>query len=146
MKTVTRYVSDDGIEWQDQQSAETRDKMVADVADAMSELKQTPGTGNWEGYVQQSAAAVQRCREKLFEIANVEGVLKWWIASQKADHGKTDADIIAFHPSWMGRVLDGQGPLSAAYSRLCAIDRQHREWDQPYYAQNPGEGKDVCVG
>jgi hypothetical protein len=76
-------------------------------------------------------------REQLFAIANQDGVLKWWIDDQKKK-GQTDAELIACHPSWFCRMLDGgHAPLDRAYNRLCCIDEQNREWNQPYFAMNP---------
>jgi len=148
MQVVTRYKANDGSEWQSEDDCKSRDSMIAEVALAMSTLKATPTDCNWKGYVQQDANTVKRCKETLFAIANREGVLKWWIDRQKQEHGKTDADLICnTHASWFGRMLDGgHDPLGRAYSRLCAIDADSREWNQPYYAMNPGEGEMVCVG
>jgi hypothetical protein len=122
--------------------------MITEVNRAMSLLKETPKECNWKGYVQQNATAVIRCKEMLFAIANQEGVLKWWIDRQKQDHGRSDFDLIhTTHASWFGRMLDGgHDPLGRAYSRLCSIDDQNREWNQPYFALNPSEGVPVCVG
>lgn len=147
MRAIKRYQAVDDSEWETAEEAEARDRMVADVTDALSELKPTPDECNWNGYVQQDPDAIQRCREKLHAIANAEGVLKWWIDDQKQSWGKTDADIIALHPTWQGRMLDGgHVPLSRAYSRLCAIDEEGREWNQPYYAVNPEKGENICAG
>ena len=147
MKTVTRYEASDGSIWSSVRDAEFRERLIEDVKAAMSGLKPYPSESNWNGYVQQCPNAVQLCKEKLHRIANVEGVLKWWFDSQKVDHGKTDKDLIACHPSWPARMLEGShGPLSSAYHRLMRIDDSSREWNQPYYADNPGTGKDVCVG
>lgn len=148
MQVVTRYKANDGSEWQSEDDCKFRDSMIAEVNVAMSVLKATPTECNWKGYIQQDASAVKRCKEILFAIANREGVLKWWIDRQKQEHGKTDADLIgSTHASWFGRMLDGgHDPLWSAYSRLCAIDKDNREWNQPYCATNPGEGEMVCVG
>jgi hypothetical protein len=148
MQTVTRYKAKDGSEWALESDCLARDNMVDSVANAMSNLKNTPKDCSWKGYVQQSSSSISRCKEMLFRIANKEGVLKWWIDSQINGHGKTEWELINnIHPSWFGRMLDGGcGPLSDAYHRLCCIDTNCREWNQPYYAMNPGGGEMVCVG
>lgn len=122
--------------------------MISEVNAALSALKATPRESNWKGYAQQDASAVKRCKEMLFAIANREGILKWWIDRQKQEHGKADEDLIGnTHASWFVRRLDCKhDPLRIAYLRLCAIDADNREWEQPYYAINPGEGEMVCVG
>jgi hypothetical protein len=146
MKKVTRYEAKDGSEWKTAEEAGFRDGLVGLCDVALSELKPTPKDCNWEGYVQQDADALFRTREKLFVIANQDGVLKWWIDSQKSDHGKTDYQLThETHPSWFGRMLDGEhGPLDRAYWRMCCIDGQGREWNQPYFAKNTPENA-KCV-
>lgn len=148
MQTITKYRALDGSEWNTAADCIARDNLVAEVKLAMSVLKPTPTDMNWGGYVQQKPVDVRYCKEKLYEIANQEGILRSWIDRQKNEYGKTDKDLIEdTHPSWFGRMLDGgHRPLANAYSRLCCIDSEFREWEQPYYANNPGEGKLVQVG
>ena len=148
MKTITKYVADDGSEWGDEFAAKNRESLVLAVRDAMTFLKPTPNDLNWEGYVQQTPTLVLQCKCNLFAIANQDGILKCWIDRQKNDHGKTEEDLIVdCHPSWFGRILDGScRPLETAYGRLCCIDEKCREWNQPYFALNPSKGRDVCVG
>ena len=148
METVTRYKAEDGSEWQLREDAEKRDAMVKECNSAMAYLKDQPDDLNWEGYIQQDYAAIESVKACLFQIANQDGVLKWWIDDQKNTHGKTQNQFIFnTHPSWFGRMLDGgHGPLAKAYHRLCCIDDQNREWNQLYFAINPSKGKQVCVG
>jgi hypothetical protein len=148
MKKITKYRANDGSEWDTYKDALVREHMIDFVDSAMAKLKTTPGDSNWEGYVQHDKNTIFQCKKELFEIANQEGVLKWWIDSQINEHGKTVNELIeACHPSWFGRMLDGgHAPLSVAYRRLMCIDDLYREWNQPYYAINPGSGKEECVG
>lgn len=148
METITKYKAADGSEWNNPEDAEAREDMIRDVEHALNWLKPTPDDLNWKGYVQQPEEMVRKCREDLFSIANQEGVLKWWIDSQLNEHGTTKEELIHnAHPSWFGRMLDGgHEPLAKGYTRLCCIDSQLREWNQPYYAMNPGTGELTCVG
>ena len=148
MEKVIRYKANDGSEWDSAGPCEARDEMIREVDDAMKLLKPTPDECNWKGYVQQCRFSVARCKADLYEVAKQEGVLKWWIDSQKNDHGKNDVQLInEVHPSWFGRMLDGgHAPLSDAYHRLCCIDSEFREWNQPYFANNPQDAEMVCVG
>jgi hypothetical protein len=140
MKTKIKFVANDGSEWDDENSAHFREDMVASVDAALSLLKPVPNDCNWKGYVQQDADAVRKVKTMLFNIANQKGVLKWWIDSQKREHGQTEAELIDAHPSWFGRMLDGSHrPLERAYGRLCCIDDQDREWNQPYFVTHPEE-------
>lgn len=147
MKAITKYQAIDGSEWNSPEKAEARDRLVDSVNKIMAMLKPTPEKLNWDGYVQQNAATIAGVKERLYSLANVEGVLKWWIDSQKQGHGKTDYDLIHLcHPSWFCRMLDGDhGPLDRAYHRLCCIDVSGREWNQPFCANNP-PSPSVCVG
>jgi hypothetical protein len=128
--------------------AAVRENMIGAVAGAINTLKNRPSDPNFEGYIQQDEEQVMECKKLLFSIANTEGVLKWWIDKQIKNRGKTNCDLIKnCHPSWFGRMLDGgHQPLNQAYHRLCCLDDKFREWNQPYFAMNPGTGKRVCVG
>ncbi len=146
MKTITKYQSTDGSEWNAPEQAIARDKMEAEVNEALGCLIKPPAEPNWEGFVQQDASDVLECKTMLFQIANQEGVLKWWIDDQLTKHGKTERQLIEdVHPSWFGRMLDGgHGPLGRGYGRMACIDKQYRQWNQPFYAANPVEGA-KCV-
>ncbi len=148
MEIIIKYKANDGSEWNSEFECVSREQMIMDVEKAMSVLKPHPTELNWDGYVQHDPKSVLECRRSLFEIANKEGILKWWIDSQKADHGKTEDELIQdCHPSWFQRMLDGDnGPLNCGYSRLSCIDENLQEWNQPYYAMNSGTGEDVCRG
>lgn len=148
MKQVVKYVADDGSEWFSEDKCIGRDMMIAEVDRAMSGLKPRPQNGGFEGYIQHDRESVLKCKRMLFAIANRDGILKWWIDRQKNEHGASDESLVEqCHPSWFGRMLDGNhGPLEHAYGRLCAIDNEFREWNQAYFAANPGTGKMVCIG
>lgn len=117
MKEITRYESNEGSVFLDKDAAIQCDAMETDV------------------------------KSELFRIADQDGVLKRWIDSQRKDHGKTDEDLIRnTHCSWFSRMLDGSHrPLDKGYYRLQCIDAENREWNQPFFAANPGEGEDVEV-
>ena len=148
MKQINKWQAEDGSEWTTREKCAKRDAMIDDVDVAMCALKPHPSDSGWEGYVQHTPDTVMACKRRLFNIANQEGVLKWWIDKQKKDYGKTDKSLIEeCHASWFCRMLDGTHmPLDRAYSRLHCIDEQLREWEQPYFAVNQGSGKNICVG
>lgn len=147
MKKITKYQANDGSEWKTKEDAEKRDILIVEVEAAMSPLQPNPGTiefANGHGFVRQDVVAVANVRKNLYAIARRDGVLKWWIDQQKAQHGQTDEGLMAVHPSWFSRMLDGaHRPLDRAYSRLCCIDDQYREWGQPYFASHPDKGEQV---
>ena len=148
MEQITKWKANDGSEWDSQEKCIARGRMIEDVDRAMAVLKPHPTDLNWEGYVQHDQKTLLECKRALFKISNQEGVLKWWIDKQKVEHGKTEKDLIeSCHPSHFCRMLDGGNrPLDRGYSRLCCIDENLREWNQPFFALNPEKGKDLCVG
>lgn len=148
MEAVVKYRSIDGETFDNAEQCVMRDRIVEEVAKALSLLKPTPTNCNWEGYVQQNSSVVLEVKRRLFQIANRDGVLKWWIDRQINDHGATHESLISdCHPSWFGRMIDGGcAPLEKAYMRLCCMDKDCREWNQPYLANNPGHGVMKCVG
>jgi hypothetical protein len=145
MKIVTRYKADDGTEYVDEASALARDEVIRQVDSVMSLLAPVPTELNWEGYIQQDEAVVRAVRERLYALVDQRGVLQWWLDKQRA-MGSTNGHLIhVTHPSYFCRMLDGgHQPLDIAYTRLWCIDKQFREWNQPYFAQHPEEGKPIC--
>jgi hypothetical protein len=147
MRTITKYQANDGSEWVKQDDCIKREQMIRDVDGAMSCLRDHPTERGWEGYILHDKEALVQCKAMLFKISNTEGILKWWIDGQKADHGKVDSDFLETHPSWFCRMLDGgHSPLSSAYNRLQCIDDELREWNRPFYAgHGKGQGKMVEI-
>lgn len=90
MERVVRFKANDGTEWALREQALERDSLTVRCDSAMRKLKPTPDDPNWEGFIQQDPDVVLRVKGELFAIANVEGILKWWIDRQKQDHGKTE--------------------------------------------------------
>ncbi|MCK9279314.1 MAG: hypothetical protein M0P71_01730 [Melioribacteraceae bacterium] len=144
MKIITKYQAIDGSEWNTEEECNTREKMIEQVDNAMSLLKPIPKELNWEGYVQQSAEVVKECKRKLFNIVNQKDILgeaiKWQIK-------KYDTKFEEVYSSWFCGMLDeNNAPLYNAYNRLCNIDKENKEWNQPYYATNKSTRKDVRIG
>ena len=148
MIEIVKWKANDGSEWGSQENCIARERMIEDVDRVMALLKPHPTELNWEGYVQHDLSSILECKHALFKIANQEGVLKWWIDEQKTKYGKTEKELIEdVHVSWFCRMLDGGNrPLDLGYTRLYCIDEKLREWNQPYFAMNPGKGIDRCVG
>ena len=135
------YKASDGSLWKTESEAIERDSVGELVALAMRMLPERPKHSLDHEYVQHSRQDLIRCKTALFEIAKA-GPLKWWIDNQKATHGKTEKELIEVtHPSWFRRILDGtRTPLGNAYGRLCCIDSEDREWEQPYHANHTPAG------
>jgi hypothetical protein len=150
MHTKTKFVANDGSEYDDAAHALKRDEMIVAVEKALSNLSPIPDDINFlngHGYIQQEQDGIGQCKWDLYQIANQEGVLKWWIDDQKNKHGKTDDDLVLnCHPSYFCRMLDGDHePLDRAYNRLCCIDKKLREWGQMYYVSHPEAADQICL-
>lgn len=147
MKPIARYEANDGSVWTHPTDAQRRDTLINMCDCVMATLEPVPTNLSGGSYVQQNHKAVALIKQRLFTIANTEGVLKWWIDSQKDGYGKTEHQLIhEVDPWWFRRMLDGDhDPLNKAYLRLSCTDALSREWNQPYYAENPPESP-VCVG
>jgi hypothetical protein len=65
---------------------------------------------------------------------------------QTIDQQTIDNETV--HSSYVGRLLGDYGirPLENAWYRFSCVDKQYREWGQPYFATNPDKGTNVCVG
>jgi hypothetical protein len=129
MKTITLYQAVDGSNWPTEAEALKRDTLCAQVNEAMSAVRARPkvlDAGNGDFFLQQDRDKVLSAKQAIVEVTGHD-VFK-----------HPAADI---HPqSFAGRLLDDMGgPLRDAWWRLSCIDLQWREWDQPYYVNNPEE-------
>lgn len=79
------------------------------------------GTGfaNGEGYVLQDPEVVQEIRDYFIDRYG-----SYYVAGRTLD--------------------DGGSPLYGVFMRVFTVDKYSREWGQPFYANNPNEGKQFC--
>jgi hypothetical protein len=146
MKTITKYETEDGSIFSDPDKAQNYEYLCANLMlAARDHLKELP-TGsdrmeflNGGGYLQHEPALVQSYREAVCDAAldffQKGGACEQWF--KEVREGKR-------HISHVGRLVDDSGEkcLKNAIHRLMCIDPNWREWGQPYYAMNPGTGKD----
>ena len=144
MKKVTRYEAIDGKEFDNEDECLDHDLLINKVNTIMAALPKQPDDGtcnfsNGSGYVQHDKATLRRTQVKILELCK-KRIDHQWI-QQTIDDETVD-------PSWVARLLGDYNirPLSYAWSRFSCIDKQHREWGQPYFAANPEKGTQVCVG
>lgn len=142
MKKITKYVADDGSEFNSLDECEKYElhcKHVSDVMKGLGETPELPGCGfsNGDGYLQHEEKTFMDVRTKLLEIAKQFTDHKW--IQQTIDKG-LDA-----HPSYAGRIIDEctTSPLRRAWYRIMCVDTKFREWGQPYYANYPEQAKNV---
>lgn len=135
MKIMIRYETKDGKSFTSEHVAKKWEAMIDECAAAIAPLGNLePGRGG-EGYIQDDPAVVLKVKSRLMRIA-----------AEMDSHPVFKMDPAAVHPmSIAGRILSeyGDHPLALAWNRLCRIDDQAREWEQPYFALNPGTGKNV---
>lgn len=131
------FRANDGQVFNTEAEAIARDKVIEDVRQAMEPLGELPADpecafANGDGYYQHTADAVERTKRALLAI------FEPLFASRCPALEKATCPRWQIHPSWFGRMIDGTcPPLERAYSRLCRIDGQCREFGQPYFADNP---------
>jgi hypothetical protein len=130
MKTITKYVSTDGVEWDSPFKAAIRDELDAEVKVIEATLGERPVYGHRTHidamvWTDAKAAVVAICRR----VYPTERVFQSPAAS--------------IHPrSFAGRFLDDNGgPLYRIWCRFMCINGDW-EYDQPYLAINPKEFKE----
>lgn len=142
---VTLYRTSDGVRHETRKAAEAYEGLAAKVAAVMAPLgswasNDVPAVSAGKGWVQHSEAAYRSAHRGLCKLT----------APIVRHHKELAAALIAtpddVHPMGIiGRVMEGDGPIEDAWSRLRFIDSTFREHQQPYYAINgPREGQ-VCV-
>jgi hypothetical protein len=136
-RAVTMFRSDDGVLWETDAQAVDRNTIIAACADAIGRLKPRPES--FEGYVQQDPVTVLAAKATILKIADRDGHLsKHW---DIADPAKVASRGIIW------RVIDemSDSPIAKAWWRFTCMDDECREWEQPYFAINPGTGEDRCI-
>lgn len=84
---------------------------------------------NGDGYIQHPIGTRDKMGKKLVELYN-----RWF---------KPEEPFINFS-YYLARLIDDSSMkcLNHLSYRIMCIDREDREWGQPYFADNPGTGKD----
>lgn len=129
MKPITVYEADDGSRHNTMKAAREKDRLVAEVKQAMSWLADKVSLKDDE-YIQHGRDECLNARRGLVLIARR--------LYQSSDVFKNDPDVI--HPmSKAGRIIsDTEGPLNSAWHRLMCINwSTYREYNQPYFALHP---------
>lgn len=141
MKRIVKYQADDGTEWPEAEAAQKRDQLIADVRDATAGvLKPRPEISHFRGYVRQDPARVLQYKAALLRLAHRELPNLVTEADAANPAGMHNNSIIIRYLDDCGREAK---PIAQAWWRLQCIDEEGREWEQPYYALNPGKGEQV---
>ena len=141
MKTINKYQSTDGSEWNDHTKAIERDQLCARVDAAMFPLGEVPqGVKDGRGWLQHKLETVNKAKDAILKICRKEGFADNFKAFKSKGR--------ECHPlSVIGRILnDNGGPLDVAWSRFARIDPEGREHQQCYFAYTNGPlPEHVCV-
>jgi hypothetical protein len=141
MKAITKFVSDDGLEFTDEGKCVSYEALCKEVSEVMSKLSPRPilpgcGFENGDGYIQHDPEAALAAKVAILKIANGIFPHKWFDQSMADDR---------VDPSWAGRLIGDfwQKCLYQAWQRFQCMDKQFREYGQPYFALHPEQAKNV---
>lgn len=135
MKTVTKFQTDDGCEFNTIADAMNHEDKCREIAAIMAPLG-TVKIKDSNCYYQHDPATVIRCRVAILKMA------ARYIDDPVFRHEPPEE----VHPfSIAGRILDDVGgPLRDPWFRFMRIDDLGREWEQPYFVSRPPEDA-VCI-
>lgn len=140
MKEVTRYQSNDGKIWEDAMNAQKRDNQIELTKIAMKPLDTGSldiNNSNSRGYIIHKMENIRTTKKSLIELSK-SNLPEGWLENSSV----TPMDI---HPSYFARFIDNDGPLSRAWSRMCCIDDEGKEYGQMFYAINPDKADGGCI-
>lgn len=137
MKTITKYVAYTGAEFTSETECLAHEAKSKAADAIVAQLVPRPkGSScdfeNGSGFIQQESKTFFKVRRELLELAKTETNMEWIQQS---------IDDPTVHPSWAGRIISESDntQLARAWYRICCIDKDFREWGQPYYADHPEE-------
>ena len=136
MKAVQRFEAKDGRLFPSADACLRWEGIIDECATAIKPLGTRRAGSN--GFIQHKPRVILATKTRLLQLAAI--------------HCGPDPvftmDPACVHPfSIAGRLIDESGidPLQRAWNRICCIDEHGREWERPYFALNPGTGKNVCL-
>lgn len=138
MEEIRKYRADDGAEFNNEGACIAHEALCAEINEIMATLPKRPKDdackfSNGHGYLQHTAEKFWPARDALLRIGNRLFPHKWFDQAL-ADH--------TVHASWAGRLIDETSrPLARAWHRMMCVDKELREWGQPYYANNPDKAE-----
>lgn len=141
METITKFKAIDGKEFTSEQECLKYESLIRKVDGIMALLPPTPDNdgcsfANGDGYIQHDKAKLKNAQVQILELCK-DYIDHKWIQQTIDDE--------SVRPSYVGRLIDDYNirPLNKAWFRFMCVDKQNREWGQPYYANNPEKGKQV---
>jgi hypothetical protein len=143
MKAVTKYQADDGRLFDSESAAIEHEFYLSEIEGIEKALPPRPDDGckfeNGDGYLQHTQESVDAFKREILMLAARR--LK---DPKLAEWAKKPQEVHGF--SYVGRLLDDcDRHLYGLWSRVMCMDEKNREWGQPYFALNPGTGKDFPI-
>lgn len=139
MKTIIKYVAIDHKEFTSQLECENYEKLIERVNLIMAKLPMAVKEidfSNGSGYLLHPISTIKEVRNEILELCK-KYIDHNWI-QQTIDDYNVD-------PSCVARILSDYNinPLSKAWYRFQCIDKDGKEWCQPYYVTHQDEAKQV---
>lgn len=130
MRTVTKYQANDGSEWDTVEQCEDHERLLERIEAINAILSDHPVDGNDDVGVQHDPMKVALFVTQLKELA----------AEECPQYAK-EIILATSGNSIGGRILnDGNSPAWRLWYRWMCIDRNGREFGQPYYALQSNKG------
>ncbi len=142
MKTITKYIADDGTEFRDELKCLEHEALCSEIADVMSVLPRRPDNdgcrfANGGGYIQHEAGTLMTVRDRLLRIAQ---------RFTKDPSIQKELDGRAVHESHVQYAINAMCPkvLIDAYNRISYTDPwTAREYGQMYFRNNPDKAEQI---
>lgn len=136
MEKIIKFKAKDGKEFDIEGECTKYENLINDINLIMSNLPAKPSDcefTNGGGYL-------QHCRETLFSAKLAFLNLCKVYVNTTYVNAALETRVGFMN---LGRVLDDSNisPLYSSWIRFVCIDENLREWGQPYYANNPEQGK-----
>ena len=136
METITKYKADDGVEFFDKLDCIRHEEECVTAESIMSVLqpRQNDSDFDSDGYIQHDEATLLSVRNEYLEYCKRYTDHRW---IQDTINGGFGIDT-----SYVARILDesvAPRSVSRLWWRFGCIDKQFREWQQPYYVKNTPE-------
>jgi len=132
METIQQYKANDDKIFNSSEECIRYESILLEITNILSTLPKVDNTNcsfsNGEGYIQHNLNIYNNLETLLVKLAN-----KWF---------KPKETFICFN-YYLGRVIDDSNMqcLNKLTNKLMCIDKQYREWGQPYFAINPTKGE-----
>lgn len=134
MKTVTVYEAFDGTRFDAAVFCQRYEDRLAYFNKLMAKLTPRPDDMEHGTFIRQNIDTVWWLRAMVIDESCLSEALKAKVTPLIESRALPQLSIA-------GRYLDDVDPLAySAWSRLTCIDSEGREWEQPYFAVNPGHG------